>query len=65
MFNPSFLKNTSGGILSPFPSDAAVAMAYVPFQQAPVIYEDERKALNQGTLFPELDKPFLGKGVSQ
>lgn len=65
MFNPSFLKNSSGSMPSPLPADAAVAMAYVPFQQAPVIYEDERKALNQGTVFPELDKPFYGKGAVQ
>ena len=62
MFNPSFLKNASN-VLPPLPADASVTMAYVPFQQQPVIYEEESKALNEGTLFPELNKPFTGKGV--
>ena len=63
MFNPSFLKSKKSSIPSPLPSDATVAMAYVPFQQAPIIYEEEKKSLERGTLFPELDKPFTGKGV--
>ncbi len=62
IFNPAFLKNTDK-VLPPLPADASVTMAYVPFQQQPVIYEDEEKALNAGTLFPELNKPFTGKGV--
>lgn len=62
MFNPTFLKNTSN-VLPPLPADASVTMAYVPFQQQPVIYEEESKALSEGTLFPELNKPFTGKGV--
>ena len=36
-----------------------VAMAYVPWQYWENVYEAD-KALQQGTLFPELDKPFLG-----
>ena len=62
MFNPTFLKNASN-VLPPLPDDASVTMAYVPFQQQPVIYEEESKALSEGTLFPELNKPFTGKGV--
>ena len=50
---------------SEIPSDAfckmPVAMAYVPWQDWCNIYP-LRKALCQGTLFGELDKPFLGKG---
>ena len=38
-----------------------VAMAYVPWQQWKDIYEP-CKALESGTIFAELDKPFLGKG---
>ena len=38
----------------------SLAMAYVPFQQWGQIYEPER-ALDAGTLFPDLDKPFYGK----
>ena len=60
LFNPSFLNKK--GILKPLPSDAAVTMAYIPFQQEPVLYDTEEEALMQGTTFPELDKPFTGKG---
>ena len=62
IFNPTFLKNT-GNVLPPLPDDASVTMAYVPFQQQPVVYEEEEKALCEGTLFPELNKPFTGKGT--
>ncbi len=46
--------------LSSFPADYAVAMAYIPYQQNADSY-DADKALARGTLFPVLDKPFLGK----
>lgn len=59
-FNPSFLSRSS--ILPPFPADASVTMAYVPFQQTPEVYEEEKEALCAGTLFPELNKPFIGRG---
>ena len=42
-------------------SDKALAMAYVPWQTWRDIYEAE-KALEHGTIFCELDKPFLGRG---
>mgnify|MGYP002525802375 CR=1 FL=1 len=35
-----------------------LAMAYVPLQTLTTVYTDE-DALSQGTLFPDLDKPFL------
>ncbi len=38
-----------------------IAMAYVPMQQAPVLYENLEDAFHRGTIFPELDKPFMGK----
>ncbi len=37
-----------------------VVMAYVPWQRLTNIYEDLNEALENGTIFPELDKPFLG-----
>lgn len=37
-----------------------VAMAYVPWQHFTNSYEPQ-KALSIGTIFPELDKPFLGR----
>ena len=40
------------------PDDAAVAMAYVPFQTDNSVYEPAQ-ALTNGTVFPVLDKPFL------
>lgn len=44
--------------MTPFPEDAAVTMAYVPFQCDFAMYEEQR-ALDAGTLFKTLDKPFL------
>lgn len=38
----------------------ALAMAYVPWQRWGQTYE-LKKAMCAGTVFPELDKPFLGK----
>ncbi len=39
----------------------AIAMAYVPWQFMHDTYEPD-KALQCGTIFPELHKPFMGKG---
>lgn len=40
-------------------------MAYVPWQYFTTVYETDR-ALEAGTLFPELDKPFMpGRGVAR
>ena len=44
-----------------FPEDMPVAMAYVPWQKWRDLY-DPCKAPECGTIFSELDKPFLGKG---
>lgn len=38
-----------------------LAMAYVPWQYFTNVYEPD-KALEVGTIFPELDKPFLVEG---
>lgn len=37
-----------------------LAMAYVPWQNFNSIYDLE-KGFRTGTIFPELDKPFLGR----
>jgi len=42
-----------------FPPETPVGMAYVPVQTLSAIYEPAY-ALKQGTIFPDLDKPFLG-----
>jgi hypothetical protein len=41
------------------PADPSLAMGYVPWQYFTRAYEPQ-KAMNTGTIFPELDKPFLG-----
>lgn len=38
-----------------------IAMAYVPFQKSPKLYENLEEGFKKGTAFPELDKPFVGK----
>ena len=38
-----------------------LAMAYVPWQRCQCLY-DPPKGLHAGTIFAELDKPFLGTG---
>lgn len=42
-------------------SGLALAMAYVPWQKWGNLY-DACQALQQGTVFEALDKPFLGRG---
>lgn len=61
LFKPSFLKKERRPAL---PDDASVTMAYVPLQLELVTY-DADKALQNGTLFPALNKPFLGKMVKR
>lgn len=46
-----------GGAL---PKNMALAMAYVPYQQWEQPYETD-VALDRGTIFPCLDKPFIGE----
>lgn len=48
------------GPVAPVPQGAALAMAYVPVQPWGEIY-DLDKALQRGTIFADLDKPFLGE----
>ncbi len=38
-----------------------VAMAYVPWHKLDKIYEDLEDAFREGTIFPELNKPFYGR----
>lgn len=46
--------------LTPLPPDPVPAMAYVPFQQWNSNLHSAERALDAGTLFPVLDKPFYG-----
>lgn len=54
--NPQWKPSCPVGAL---PSDSAVTMAYVPYQTEFKAYCPEI-ALQNGTLFPSLDKPFFG-----
>ena len=63
LFNPAFLSEAPQK-RSALPEDASVTMAYIPLQENLEAYSSE-KALNQGTLFPELDKPFKGRMVKK
>ena len=47
--------------LSPLPKDPVPGMAYVPYQQWNANLHDIDRALDAGTLFPVLDKPFYGR----
>lgn len=59
LFKPSFLKKDERTAL---PADAAVTMAYIPLQLEVITYDGE-KGLDNGTIFPVLNKPFEGKAV--
>ena len=41
--------------------DFPIAMAYVPWQHFHQIYDNLEEAYQQGTIFPELNKPFMGR----
>ena len=38
-----------------------IGMAYVPWQKFEKLYDDLEKAYCNGTIFPELNKPFTGR----
>ena len=46
--------------ISPLPDNLVIAMAYVPFQKWEKPY-DVMTALARATIFPSLDKPFIGE----
>lgn len=46
---------------SALPKNPVPAMAYIPFQQFNQPYSSQ-EGFKKGTLFPCLDKPFLGEG---
>lgn len=49
---------------TPLPEYPVPGMAYVPYQQWTEILHSPERALESGTLFPVLDKPFRGVGVT-
>jgi hypothetical protein len=44
--------------INPLPEKTVVTMAYVPFQNAVKLYSPEH-GIQTGTMFPELNKPFM------
>lgn len=46
--------------ISPLPENTAEAMAYVPFQQYNSDIYSPAQALEAGTVYPVLNKPFFG-----
>lgn len=60
LFNPSFLKETKSR--TAIPADATVTMAYVPLQESLKTYGD-KEGLENGTIFPVLNKEFCGRMV--
>ena len=46
--------------LTPLPDKTVEAMAYVPFQQYDSKLYKPAQALESGTAYPVLDKPFFG-----
>ena len=63
LFIPTFLDNEKKKRPA-IPKDASVTMAYIPLQETLESYSAD-KALDEGTLFPELNKPFKGKMVKK
>lgn len=49
-------------LCSDFTEKFPIAMAYVPWQKWGTVYQT-KTALERGTIFPELDLPFLGEEV--
>ena len=47
-------------ILTRLPQSMPVAMAYVPMQENPELYSPQM-GFENGTMFPDLYKPFTGK----
>lgn len=45
---------------SSLPDSMPIAMMYVPYQQWAKVY-DPKVGLERGTIFEELDKPFIGE----
>ena len=46
-------------------ADFPVAMAYVPWQHLTQTFENLDEAFMEGTIFPELCKPFKGRRTVQ
>ena len=55
--------NSSTNLQQPktaFPAQTPIGMAYIPFQMWEKPYDDV-VGMSRGTIFPSLDKPFIGE----
>ncbi len=50
--------------ITPLPNNAVEAMAYIPFQQYNSKLYSPSQALESGTAYPVLNKPFFGSKCS-
>lgn len=57
--NKNMNGNNCGNEMENNCADQVLAMAYVPMQRLDTVYEPD-VALDRGTLFPALDKPWMG-----
>lgn len=48
-------------IITKFPENTPIGMAYVPFQQWNDKIYEPTVALSRGTIFQDLDLPFIGE----
>ncbi len=68
MYDPDKVRpepSAEGGVLTArqvFPETLSLAMAYVPMQRFGCLYKPET-GFERGTIFKQLDLPFLGKAV--
>lgn len=44
-----------------YSDEKVIAMAYVPWQRYIMLYDNLEEAYCEGTIFPELNKPFVGR----
>ena len=56
------MENGGPTALQAFPGRLSLAMAYVPTQRFGCLYEPET-GFERGTIYKQLDLPFLGKAV--
>ncbi len=59
MVSPAQTNTQQPRTMSAFPAETPIGMAYVPFQKFGMLYDSDT-ALENGTIFAELFKPWLG-----
>lgn len=59
------MKNYSRQEFDQYSDRFPIAMAYVPWQQFAKMCDNPEEAFQNGTIFPELDKPFTGRRCAE